>query len=144
MTTLESKKDLLKKVGLLGIINPKELENFQEWVEYLESILTGPFSIFPDDGEMKLIEIKARVATFRGLTIEIFPNEHVPPHFHVKSHGINASFRIKDCSILDGEIKQNDYDKICFWYNTGAKDLLIEVWNKTRPTNCIAGNYQEK
>lgn len=138
-------KEFLRKTDKFWQINPSELEFFDEWVEYLESILTGPCTLFSDakSGKNFLIFIKARVATIRGLKIEIYPNEHTPPHFHVKSPNISATFRIDDCSIINGEIGANDYEKIIYWYKSGAKKLLVEKWNDTRPTNCIVGNYVE-
>lgn len=138
-------KEFLRVSGRLGNIDPKELDTFEEWAEYLESILTGPFAIFqdPTSGDYILVEIKARVDTIRGLKVEIYPNEHTPPHFHVKSPNIDVRIRIKDCSIIEGKIGQNDYQKILYWYRAGSKKVLIEKWNELRPTDCIVGKYQE-
>lgn len=75
------------------------------------------------------------------LKIEIYPDEHPPPHFHVKSPNIDASFNIESCNLLKGEIEGRDKKKIEYWHKH-AKPLLIEIWNSTRPTNCTVGAYQ--
>lgn len=138
-------KEILRKAGRLGDVDPKELETFEEWVEYLESILTGPYAMFPDQktGELILLTVKARIDTVRGMKIEIYPNEHTPPHFHVKSPNIDVTIRIKDCSVIEGNISQRDFEKILYWYRAGSKKHLIEKWNDLRPTNCVVGKYSE-
>jgi hypothetical protein len=83
-----------------------------------------------------------RVDTVRGMRISIYPNEHPPPHFHVRSANVNASFSINDCTRLEGEILNKDYRKIRYWFDS-SKPKLIDIWDKTRPTDCIVGNYRE-
>ena len=94
-----------------------------------------------ENGESFLIEIKQLVARVYGLKIEVYSNEHPPPHFHVKSPNINASFDIESCSLLQGDLDSRDRKKIQFWHKH-AKSLLIEAWNSTRPTNCTVGAYE--
>ena len=77
-----------------------------------------------------------------GLKIEIYPNEHPPPHFHVKSPNINASFSIESCTKLRGNINPKDLSKVKYWYKH-SKSLLIDIWNSTRPTNCVVGEYND-
>lgn len=138
-------KEYLRESGKFGSLDPNELVSFQDWAEYLETILTGPYTIFPDpkSGKNILIEIKATVASIHGIRIEIYPNEHTPPHFHVRSPNIDASFRIVDCSLINGTISPKDFEKVLYWYEAGSKQLLIEEWNKFRPTNCVVGDYSE-
>ena len=123
--------------------NPlEELKSIQEFAQYLESLLNDSCSVIEMEGELILLEIKALVDNVRGMKIEIYPKEHPPPHFHVKSSNFQASFRIDDCSIIAGDITAGDYNKILYWHKH-AKSKLIEIWNKTRPTNCVVGFYQE-
>ncbi|MDO9545659.1 MAG: DUF4160 domain-containing protein [Pelolinea sp.] len=117
------------------------LTSFQELSLYLESLLNDSCSVMLFEGELVLLEIKALVDNVRGMRIEIYPNEHQPPHFHIKSSDFQASFRIDDCSLIAGNINGGNYRKILYWYEH-AKPKLIEIWNKTRPTNCIVGVYQ--
>ncbi|MBU1013491.1 MAG: DUF4160 domain-containing protein [Bacteroidetes bacterium] len=85
-----------------------------------------------------VVERRFLVASVNNLRIEIRPNEHPPPHFHVKSDEINASFGIIDCKFLKGEINSKDRRRIERFHKESI-DLLIETWNKLRPTNCPVG-----
>ena len=114
------------------------MEDFAAW---LEAILHNPCSVWEEDGEAFLIEIKQLVARVDGLKIEIYPNEHPPPHFHVKSPNVDASFAIDDCRYLEGKVDNRDKKKIEYWFKH-AKPLLIESWNSTRPSNCTVGRYE--
>lgn len=93
-------------------------------------------------GEPRLIFKRALVNRIGTLKIEIYPNEHAPPHFHVKSNDIDAVFAISDCQLLQGRISGKEERLINFWHS-GAKTKLIEVWNRTRPTNCPVGRIAE-
>jgi hypothetical protein len=92
--------------------------------------------------EPRLIFKRALVARINGLRIEIFANEHTPPHFHVSANDIDASFSISDCELLKGSISRKDQRLITFWHS-GAKNKLIEFWNHTRPLNCPVGRIEE-
>jgi hypothetical protein len=122
-------------------VDPHELETFEEFAYYLEALLTGPCAVWEEGGELTLRHIKARVDTVGGLKIEIYPDEHTPPHFHVRSATVDASFRIEDCSCLAGQISRSDFDKIRYWHQN-AKPLLVEKWNLLRPTDCVVGPYR--
>lgn len=100
----------------------------------LEHLLNGGYAVW-DEGE--LYSIRQLVAKVKGLKIEIYSNEH-PPHFHIKGGGINASFSILDCQHLQGKVDSREKVLIELWYNKG-KSQLIEIWNKTRPSDCSVG-----
>ena len=135
-------KDIAKKIGHFHSVSPDELEDFHEHVEWLEALLHEPCSIWEeDDGELVLIEIRQLVESVNGLKIEIYSNEHPPPHFHVKSPNINASFCIENCDKINGKISRGDYLKIKYWHQY-SKGRLIEVWDSTRPVNCVVGEYR--
>ena len=134
-------KNQLKSINKFFEVNPAELESFDEFAENLESILNGTCAVWEYEGELTLFEIKARVANVRGMQIDIYLREHAPPHFHVRSANIDASFLIEDCSILEGTVSDNDHNKIRYWHRH-AKPLLIEKWNLLRPTNCLVGPYK--
>ena len=135
-------KNQLRGTKWFHIVNPAELETLEEWAEYLDAILNGPCSIREENGELILLEIRELVDTVRGMRIEIYPKEHAPPHFHVRSATVDASFRIDDCSILKGKIANSDYDKIRYWHKF-AKPVLIKHWNSSRPTKCTVGLYRD-
>jgi hypothetical protein len=134
-------KSVLKERGRFHLVLPDELDGIEEYTEWLEALLHNPCSIFvEDDGEEFLLENKGLVDRVNGLKIEIYPDEHAPPHFHVKSPNINASFSIESCTKLKGKISSKDLSKIRYWYKH-SKPLLIDVWNSTRPSGCEVGEY---
>jgi Domain of unknown function (DUF4160) len=133
-------KDKLKNTPWFHTVDPVLLEGIEEWTLWLEALLHNPCSIWEENGEFFLIENKQLVERHGGLKIEIYPNEHPPPHFHVKSPDVNASFTIADCRLLQGHASDNDLRKIRFWHNR-SKPKLIECWNSTRPTHSLVGKY---
>lgn len=59
-------------------------------------------------GKPILIFKRARVDRVGPMSIEIYANEHSPPHFHVKSSDIDAVFAISDCERLQGSISSKN------------------------------------
>lgn len=110
-------------------------ESLEELTKGLAYLLSGEFAI-SEVGE--LYSIRQLVDKVNGLKIEIYSNEHPPPHFHVKSNNINASFSIDDCSLLHGSVNRSEKKMIKFWHSK-CKDLLISIWNSTRPSDCTVG-----
>lgn len=133
-------KDIARQYDRFHKVSPDELEDINEFAEWLDALLHGPCYVEEYDGELYLIETKQLVAKIKSLKIEVYSNEHPPPHFHVKSPNIDASFDIENCEKLEGEISGKDYKVIKFWHSE-AKELLIKSWNDTRPTNCTVGEY---
>jgi len=78
------------------------------------------------------------------LKIEIYSKEHPPPHFHVISGNKKASFEIDNCSLMvnsgfDGRKIRNIEE----WFKR-SRNKLIEVWNNTRPTDCVVGKIETR
>ena len=134
-------KDQLRKFGKFHLIDPADLNGLEEYAEWLEAILHNPCSVWEENGTEFLIEIRQLVARVNGLKMEIYANEHPPPHFHVKSPNVNASFTIESCEKLEGSLDPKDFKKVKFWHKS-AKQLLVNAWNDTRPTNCTVGQYR--
>lgn len=108
----------------------------------LAASLTAEFQrgrIVDASGRRSLIE--ETVAKVSGLKVAIFANEHPPPHFRVSCAGDTANFAIKDCEKLNGGLDRWLHT-IQSWHKMN-KQLLIETWNRTRPTNCPVGAYRE-
>ena len=88
---------------------------------------------------------KAVVERIKGLRIEIYVNEHAPPHFHVNTSDTNATFTLNECKHLKGDISSRNHKLIKHWYHKqGSKKALINIWDKTRPTNCVVGKFIEE
>ncbi len=82
--------------------------------------------------------IKELAGRVRNMKIEIYSNDHNPPHFHVKSNdrSIDATFRLDDCALLNGEIGSKDKKRIeAFFNNQEAQTLMREMWNKSKPND---------
>jgi hypothetical protein len=107
------------------------LEQFERSLEALLS--SGCYML-----EGQLIHGRQLVDRIGGLKLEIRSREHIPPHFHVISADINASFVIEDGSLLNGHVNSKERDLIQYWYAC-SKKRLIEVWNDTRAADCPVG-----
>ena len=106
--------------------------------ELADSFKQGP--IFDDQGRRLLTE--ELIAHLNGLKIEVFANEHPPPHFRVKYSGETANYKISDCSQLNGGLDKW-YKNVKKWHQKN-KQLLIDIWNRTRPTDCPVGEYRDE
>jgi hypothetical protein len=88
------------------------------------------------NSEFGVYFIKERVGKIRNMKIEVYINDHNPPHFHVKSNdlSIDATFRLDDCSLLNGQITSDDLKRIKAFYNdTNTQQLMKHMWNKSKP-----------
>lgn len=131
-----------RKFGRFRYADPNDLESLDEYAEWLEALLHEPCSIWEkEDGTLILLEIRQLVAKVNGLKIEVYSNEHPPPHFHVKSPNVDASFTIEGCELLNGNVSSGDYKKVQYWHQS-SKSYLIEIWNSTRPSGCVVGEYK--
>jgi hypothetical protein len=101
-----------------------------------ESFRLGP--IINDQGQRYLVE--ELVATLDGLRIQIFSRDHPPPHFRVTYAGTSADFSISDCEKLVGDLSK--WERTIRAWHAENKNNLIEVWNRTRPSDCPVGAYR--
>tara|TARA_R110002124_G_scaffold231235_5_gene396528 strand:- start:18090 stop:18488 length:399 start_codon:yes stop_codon:yes gene_type:complete len=106
--------------------------------ELEESFMHGP--MLDDDGLRMLTE--EQVGRLDGMSVQIQANEHPPPHFHVRYNRENASFSITDGIRLKGVNGLEKFDKNIkqWWKKNYCK--LIEVWNRTRPSDCPVGKLE--
>jgi hypothetical protein len=127
--------------------SPKELRSLDNLSEHLHSLLSSGTYIgeFPNSNGPVLVEAKELVKKIDGIKIEIYSNEHPPPHFHVKSADFSASFTLDSCQYIQGHIDKKNRLKIEYWYHKqGARKALIKIWNSSRPTDCVVGKYVSK
>jgi hypothetical protein len=76
------------------------------------------------------------------LQIQVFSNEHPPPHFRVICNAGRNDFKISDCTPLHGNELSRFFRQIREWHKTN-KQKLITTWNDTRPSDCPVGLYRE-
>lgn len=106
--------------------------------ELRDSFLQGP--IIDEAGNRVLTE--HTVDRFAGMKIEVFSNEHPPPHFRVTVAGENNCFRIDDGLPLYDTGLSDYYRNIRKWHKKN-KSKLIQAWNDTRPDDCPVGKIVE-
>lgn len=112
-----------------------EANDLDSLAEPLRRLLKAGFGVWSDGS---LYHIRRLVDRVDGLRIEIYPNEHPPPHFHVRSGSVNASFAIDDCRFLKGSVARQQVAVIQWWHQR-ARAILVEVWNEMRPSDCPVG-----
>lgn len=119
--------------------------SMHEWIvpvtEELERRLVKNFQYGCIDEAGRRLLTEDTVAKFGGLKIQIFAKEHPPPHFRVIYAGETANFTINDCTKMNGGL--NKWERNIKEWHMQNKDLLIDVWNKTRPSDCPVGFYRE-
>ena len=107
-----------------------------------ECIQQGPVLEIRDGRGFRLLT-EETLARVNGLKIELFSNEHPPPHFRVKFQSSTANFSIADCSRLNGSGEVLKYEKnIILWWRDNKRSL-IDTWNRLRPSDCPVGQYLE-
>lgn len=122
---------------LTSVIDQKvrEVQSLEEATEALANLLSGGYSVTPDG---QLYFIRQLVARVNGLKIEVFAREHPPPHFHVSGGGIDATFSIQDCALLEGSIGGRERSLVNWWFER-SRPVLVSTWNASRPSNCPVG-----
>lgn len=68
------------------------------------------------------------------IKIEIRPNDHLPPHFHVSIDEQEAAFTIMGCNQMNGNLENKYLKSIKKWYKEN-RQVLICQWNLTRPSD---------
>jgi hypothetical protein len=79
----------------------------------------------------EVYEIKKLVDKINNLKIHIYSNDHNPPHFHVLTDNINASFNIKTGELINGTIDPKDQKRINYFYKN-HRETLLEIWKDLR------------
>ena len=77
----------------------------------------------------------------KNFKVEIFSEEHPPPHFRVIYAGDSNCFRIDDCTPMYKYGLKNHLELIREWH-TAHKLVLIETWDRTRPADCPVGKFK--
>ena len=73
-----------------------------------------------------------RVATFDGIEICIYFNDHVPPHFHAKYAGQEAQIAISPVALRNGSIPSPQLSRVIEWARDNQAFLLAK-WNEINP-----------
>jgi hypothetical protein len=107
--------------------------------ELRRSIAVGRIIEISEDGNHRYYITDAVVDRVRGLKIEIYANEHPPPHFHVIQNDGKASYALDDGRLLEASGSTRHFTKNIEAYYINNRAKLIEFWNSTRPDGCTVG-----
>jgi type I restriction enzyme, R subunit len=114
----------------------------KEWAVELEGDIVDELLSALEARSEESDHIEFLVGFNKGLKIEIFSDEHPPPHFRVLYQGESNNFRISDCSAMNGDGLLQYFRDIRKWHKNN-KHVLIDTWNRTRPSDCPVGMYKE-
>jgi hypothetical protein len=106
----------------------KQIEQITTTQELEESLLRF-LKAQSDSLEKKLVE------KICGVKIEIYPNDHQPPHFHIRTHDNNYRYTIDNCQPLsenDMNISRQTLRRIQDWHKNSI-NKLYSIWENTRP-----------
>ena len=108
-----------------------ECSRLEDIATLLGRLISSDLSVWRDG---KLSHTRARVGNISGLKIEVFPNDHDPPHFHVWGPGIDAKFSLNDCALLAGRIGRREEDLVRWFFENGGKPKLWGGWDRMHPS----------
>lgn len=67
------------------------------------------------------------ISTFHGIDIQMFWNDHNPPHFHARHAGLVALFDIQTLELIRGDLSERAITMILEWAQKHREELL-EDW----------------
>ncbi len=67
------------------------------------------------------------ISTFYGILIQMFWNEHAPPHFHALYGEYEALFDIRTLALLEGKLPRRASALVLEWASQHREELM-EDW----------------
>ena len=72
------------------------------------------------------------LAIIDGITILMWPNDHPPPHFHVRFAGKTGKFDIATARMIKGTLDRKTVRKVQAW-TIANQAMLSQAWSNSRP-----------
>lgn len=118
-------------------MEPETRSKFDFLVDSLREVLPT-YHVYPDSKSGMTEFLYPKVVEAK---LEIFSDEHPPPHFRVSYGGSSANYKISDGTRLKNnrEIEIKDR-KVMGWWKQHRVELA-ELWNSSRPTDCPVGPF---
>lgn len=118
------------------------MSNSINTLEFLERIFqfTLAHTSVTEDGQV--FEKREAVGRINNIKLEIHPNDHPPPHLHIRSPEINAKVAILTGEIIRGSLDRKTHLKVKYFLNLNKK-MVVDTWNNLRPTNCLVDRIEK-
>ena len=71
------------------------------------------------------------ISLFYGIIVEMFYNEHIPPHFHARHGEDRAVIDIASGDVLEGELSRRDLRLVEAWLELNRESLMAN-WQLAR------------
>jgi hypothetical protein len=71
------------------------------------------------------------ISRFHGIVIQMYWEDHSPPHFHVRAGGRKASVGIDPVGVLKGSLERRHFSLVKRWVELHRIDLE-DNWNRAR------------
>jgi hypothetical protein len=104
----------------------------EQLADVLNDLRSAPVDVW-EDGSLSFI--RARAASVQGLSFDVYPKDHDPPHFHVRGPNLNAKFALSDCAHLGGRISGRDQRLVEWFFRSGGRQKLLEGWAQMHPAD---------
>lgn len=72
-----------------------------------------------------------RISQFFGITIAMYFNDHVPPHFHARYGTAETTIAIDSLAVLRGELPKRAHALVLEWA-ASHRNELHENWERAR------------
>jgi hypothetical protein len=73
-----------------------------------------------------------RIHTIGKTIITVYPNDHLPPHFHILHPDFEALVAIDGLAVLQGTLKGAAGKKAFAWVSANVEAIKTE-WNRINP-----------
>ena len=67
------------------------------------------------------------ISRFYGIIVQMFYNEHVPPHFHATYGEFKVQISLKDLNVIEGKFPRKGLNLLLDWAELHKIELL-ELW----------------
>ena len=79
------------------------------------------------------------ISRFYGIVIEMFFNDHSPPHFHAEYQGAQAQYDIRTLKLRKGKLPKKAHNLIVEWATEHQNELMRnwELASQLKPISKI-------
>jgi len=71
------------------------------------------------------------ISRFFGISIRMYRDEHLPPHFHAIYNEFSAQISIRDLAVIQGNLPPRVLGYVIEWASLHADDL-VQCWETAR------------